>query len=255
MTVQNIIRNLREKHGLSQDQLAGRVMVTRQAVSRWETGETQPNTDTLKLLSKEFDVSINTLLGSPRKLICQCCGMPLSEDGMISKEADGSFNENYCKWCYADGTYTYSDMDDLIDVCVGHMANENFSEEQARSYMKQMLPKLDYWKRYDELSDGGQFEAFKKQLIEEINALHIEGMPKVEKLNALVGKYVNLAYRLPDGSSVKFLDDNTTYLGNQLEPEFGGDRCFGVLANMDFILVSTYGKDGADPELVLYKKR
>ena len=38
MTVQNIIRNLREKHGLSQDQLAGRVMVTRQAVSRWETG-------------------------------------------------------------------------------------------------------------------------------------------------------------------------------------------------------------------------
>ena len=223
MTVQNIIRNLREKHGLSQDQLAGRVMVTRQAVSRWETGETQPNTDTLKLLSKEFDVSINTLLGSPRKLICQCCGMPLSEDGMISKEADGSFNEDYCKWCYADGTYTYSDMDDLIDVCVGHMANENFSEEQARSYMKQMLPKLDYWKRYDELSDGGQFEAFKKQLIE--------------------------------GASVKFLDDNTTYLGNQLEPEFGGDRCFGVLANMDFILVSTYGKDGADPELVLYKKR
>ena len=255
MTVQNIIRDLREKHGLSQDQLAGRVMVTRQAVSRWETGETQPNTDTLKLLSKEFDVSINTLLGSPRKLICQCCGMSLSEDGMISKEADGSFNEDYCKWCYADGTYTYSDMDDLIDVCVGHMANENFSEEQARSYMKQMLPKLDYWKRYDELSDGGQFEAFKKQLIEEINALHIEGMPKVEKLNALVGKYVNLAYRLPDGSSVKFLDDNTTYLGNQLEPEFGGERCFGVLANMDFILVSTYGKDGADPELVLYKKR
>ena len=255
MTVQNIIRNLREKHGLSQDQLAGRVMVTRQAVSRWETGETQPNTDTLKLLSKEFDVSINTLLGSPRNLIGQCCGMPLSEDGMISKEADGSFNEDYCKWCYADGTYTYSDMDDLIDVCVGHMANENFSEEQARSYMKQMLPKLDYWKRYDELSDGGQFEAFKKQLIEEINALHIEGMPKVEKLNALVGKYVNLAYRLPGGASVKFLDDNTTYLGNQLEPEFGGDRCFGVLANMDFILVSTYGKDGADPELVLYKKR
>ena len=181
--------------------------------------------------------------------------MPLSEDGMISKEADGSFNEDYCKWCYADGTYTYSDMDDLIDVCVGHMANENFSEEQARSYMKQMLPKLDYWKRYDELSDGGQFEAFKKQLIEEINALHIEGMPKVEKLNALVGKYVNLAYRLPGGASVKFLDDNTTYLGNQLEPEFGGDRCYGVLANMDFILVSTYGKDGADPELVLYKKR
>ena len=147
MTVQDIIRNLREKHGLSQDQLAERVMVTRQAVSRWETGETQPNTETLKLLSKEFDVSINTLLGSPRQLICQCCGMPLGEDEVISKESDGTFNEDYCRWCYADGTYTYSNMDELIDVCVGQMANEDFSEGQVRAYMQQLLPTLDYWKR------------------------------------------------------------------------------------------------------------
>ena len=66
MEIREVLRNLREKNHLTQDQMAERVMVTRQAVSRWETGETQPNTDTLKLLSKEFDVSINTLLGSPR---------------------------------------------------------------------------------------------------------------------------------------------------------------------------------------------
>ena len=146
-------------------------------------------------------------------------------------------------------------MDDLIDVCVGNMVNENFSEEQARAYLKEALPKLDYWKRYQELSDDGQFEAFKKQLMDEINALHIEGLPQVEKLNALVGKFVNLAYRLPSGQQVKFLNDQTTYLGNQLPSQFGGGRCFGVLANMDFILISTYEKDGTDPELVLYKKR
>ena len=121
--------------------------------------------------------------------------------------------------------------------------------------MKQMLPTLDYWKRYEDLSDGGQFEAFKKQLIEEINALHIEGMPKVEALNALVGKFVNLEYCLPNGTKVKFLDDQTTYLGNQLESEIVEGLCFGVLANMDFILVSTYEKDGKNPELILYKKR
>ena len=124
-----------------------------------------------------------------------------------------------------------------------------------RSYMKQMLPTLDYWKRYEDLSDGGQFEAFKKQLIEEINALNIEGMPKVEALNALVGKFVNLEYCLPNGTKVKFLDDQTTYLGNQLESEIVEGLCFGVLANMDFILVSTYEKDGKNPELILYKKR
>ena len=254
MDTKDILFELRTKNGLSQEELAEKVYVTRQAVSRWETGETVPNTETLKALSSLFNVSINTLLGAPRRLVCQCCGMPL-EDPVISRNRDGSLNEDYCKWCYADGTYTYSDMDDLINVCVGHMAKEGFSEEQARAYMKQLLPTLDYWKRYEELSDGGQFEAFKRQLIEEINALRIEGMPKLESLNALVGSYVNLAYRLPSGQCVQFLDDQTTYLGNQLEPEFGGERCFGVVANMDFIMVCTYGEGGADPELVLYKKR
>ena len=254
METKDILLELRTKSGLSQDELAEKIFVTRQAVSRWENGETTPNTETLKLLSKEFNVSINTLLGEPRQLICQCCGMPL-DDTLISKEKDGTLNEDYCKWCYADGNYTYSDMDELIEVCIPHMAKEGFTEEQARAFMRENLPKLDYWKRYEELSDNGQFDKFKNQLIDEINALGIEGMPKIEKLNALVGSYVNLAYPLPSGLSVKFLDDGTTYLGNQLESEFGGDRCFGVLANMDFILICTYEAEGKNPELVLYKKR
>ncbi len=258
MNTREIIYELRTKNGLSQDELAEKVFVTRQAVSRWENGETVPNTETLKLLSNLFGVSINTLLGAPRQLFCQCCGMPL-EDEIIGRNQDGTLNEDYCKWCYADGEYTYSDMDELIEVCIPHMVKEGFSEDQARAFMKEQLPKLDYWKRYEELSDNGEFEAFKKQLINEINDLHIDGMPKVERLNALVGSYVNLAYPLPSGISAKFLDDNTTYLGTQLESEFGehacSDRCFGVLANMDFILICTYSAAGENPELLLYKKR
>lgn len=255
METKNIILKLRTQRGMSQDELAEKIMVTRQAVSRWENGETIPNTETLKLLSKEFDVSINTLLGEPRKLICQCCGMPINDDSILSREKDGTMNEEYCKWCYADGIYTYSNMDELINVCVKNMVNETFTQEQARAYMKEMLPKLDYWKRYNELSDNGQFEAFKKQLIREINALSIDGLPKVERLYALAGKDVNLAYRLPNGNMVKFLDDRKTYLGNQLESEFGGERCFGILANMDFILICTYEGQGKNTELLLYKKR
>ena len=254
METKDIILELRTKKGMSQEELAEKVFVTRQAVSRWETGETTPNTETLKLLSKLFDVSINTLLGSPRQLICQCCGMPL-EDSNISKEKEGFFNEEFCKWCYADGEYMYSDMDDLIDVCVKNMVSEEYSEEEVRVYLKATLPKLDYWKRYEELGGNGAFEEFKKLLIEEINALNIEGMPKLTKLNALVGSYINLEYSLPNGRTVKYLDDNTTYLGNQLECEFGGDRCFGIAANMDFLLVCTYEENGENPELVIYKKR
>jgi len=219
MERKNIILELRNKAGLSQDELAERVYVTRQAVSRWETGETTPNTETLKLLSKLFDVSINTLLGAPRQMVCHCCGMTL-DDSTTSKETDGIFNEEYCKWCYQDGEFT-----------------------------------LDFWKRYAELGGEEALEAFKQQLVEEFNALDVEGMPRVEGLNVLSGSFINLEYTLPNGERVKFLNDRATYLGNQLPCEFGGDRCFGIAANMEFLLVCTYGADGADPELVLYQKR
>lgn len=254
MTTKDIIYELRTKKGFSQEALAEKIFVTRQAVSRWETGETIPNTETLKLLSRLFDVSINTLLGAPRRLICQCCGMPL-EDSDISKEVDGCFNEKYCKWCYADGEYMYHNMDDLMEVCVAHMASDTISPAQVRACMKERLSKLDYWKEYKNLVGAEKFEEFKNKLIEEINALAIEGMPKLDKLNALVGEYVNLEYRLPNGKIVKFLDDNVTYLGNRLECSFGGERYFGVIANTDFILVATYEANGKDPELVVYKKR
>ena len=220
MEVKNMILELRAKKGISQEELAEKVFVTRQAVSRWESGETVPNTETLKLLSKLFDISINTLLGSPRQLVCECCGMPINEDN-ISHEKDGSFNEDCCKWCYADGEYT-----------------------------------LDFFEKYKELGGKECFEDFKNQLIREFNTLfHIEGLPKVENLNILPGSFVNQEYRLPNGQIVKFLDDNATYLGNQLECEYGGDRCFVIVANMDFLLVCTYEENGENPELVIYKKR
>ena len=145
MTTQEMIKDLRQKKGLSQDELAKQVFVTRQAVSRWETGETVPNTETLKLLSRVFDVSINTLLGSPRQLICQCCGMPL-DDSTLSKEPDGAFNEDYCKWCYTDGIFTYSSKEQLIDFCAEHMATEAWPKEQIRAHMEAILPTLRHWK-------------------------------------------------------------------------------------------------------------
>ena len=254
METKDVILKLRTDRGLSQDELAEKVFVTRQAVSRWENGETIPNTETLKLLSDLFGVSINTLLGSPHQLFCQCCGMPL-DDGILAHNKDGSINEEYCQWCFADGTYTYNDMDDLIETCIPHMIKQGFSEDEARAFMKEKLPNLNYWKHHDELSDNGKFDAFKKTLVDEINALHIEGMPKVNKLSALVGRYVNIEYPLPNGTTAKFLNDETTYLGTQLESEIEEGRCFGVVANVDFILVCTYGEDGVDPKLITYRKR
>ena len=107
---------------------------------------------------------------------------------------------------------------------------------------------------------GGKenYNLFKKQLIDEINDLNIPGMPKIEDLTPLNGCFVNLNYPLPNGSSVKFLEDDDFYLGIQVESEFNDGeiiRCFGVVANMNFILVSEYGQNGSNPELIVYKKR
>ena len=144
METKEILLKLRNKAGLSQEELAEKIYVTRQAVSRWETGETLPNTETLKQLSRLYNVSINTLLGSPSKLICQCCGMPL-EDDIMAKETDRSINEDYCKWCYKDGNFTYNDMESLISFCENTMSNETFSKQQVRDYMNNLLPKLKHW--------------------------------------------------------------------------------------------------------------
>lgn len=141
METKEIILELRTKSRMTQEELAEKIHVTRQAVSRWETGETVPNTETLKLLSKLFDVSVNTILGSPRKLICQCCGMAL-DDSVTSREPDGTFNEEYCKWCYADGKFAYNDIGELTDFLVGHMSNEQWTPEQARAFFEE----LNHWK-------------------------------------------------------------------------------------------------------------
>ena len=147
METREILKKLREKNSLTQEQLAERIQVTRQAVSRWETGETQPKTDTLKLLSQVFDVSINTLLGSPRQLICQCCGMPLNEDELISREPDGSYNEDYCRWCYADGKFVYPSREALLDFLVANMPNPDNTDETARrGQFDSYLSRLKHWK-------------------------------------------------------------------------------------------------------------
>jgi len=131
------------------------------------------------------------------------------------------------------------------------MSNENWPADQARKYFDEYLPKLDYWKCYAELGGDKNFKKFKEQMIREFNDLHIEGIPELKTLSFLVGSYINMEYALPSGQKVKFLNDDTTYLGTQLESEFGGNRCFGIAGNMEFLLVCTYEENGKNPELVI----
>ena len=97
------------------------------------------------------------------------------------------------------------------------------------------------------------FPELKQQLIEEINALSIDGLI-VNDLNLLTGAYVNLEYPLANGTTVRFLNDPDIYLANQIERK-DEERCYGVVASEDFILVCEYGENGSDPEIVQYRRR
>lgn len=99
------------------------------------------------------------------------------------------------------------------------------------------------------------FLAFKKQLIEEFNGLGIDGMPEITELYELCGIHVNLEYPLPGGEKVKLLKDTDVYLGNQVECLFANGRYYGLIAGMNFLLVSEYGENGSEPEVVVFKRR
>lgn len=58
------IYNLRKEKKLSQEQLAEQIGVSRQTISNWELGETAPNPEQLKLLSKTLNISIDELLNN-----------------------------------------------------------------------------------------------------------------------------------------------------------------------------------------------
>ena len=112
--------------------------------------------------------------------------------------------------------------------------------------------------KYINLSGMEKYEEFKKVLITELNGLDVPGMTKISELYPLCGSFVNFEYKLPNGQNVKFLDDACIYLCNQVLCEFNDgthQKCFGLVAGMDFLLVCEYGENGAEPEIVVYKRR
>jgi len=145
METKDVILNLRKKHNLSQEEMAQKLHVTRQAVSRWENGETVPSTNMLKEISRVFGISINTLLGQGRNMICQVCGSPLNDEDTLSRESDGTVNDKYCKWCYINGVHKYSNMEDVIKDVVSHW---NWgTPEQMSNWLRNKLMTLEYWQK------------------------------------------------------------------------------------------------------------
>ncbi|MDR2714169.1 MAG: helix-turn-helix domain-containing protein [Coriobacteriales bacterium] len=153
METKEILAELRKSKGLTQDEMAEKLLVTRQAVSRWETGETTPNVDTLKLLSKEFEVSINQLLGEPQTNVCQSCAMPLQNIEELGTETDGGISTEYCAHCYQDGSFTHNrSMEEMAEGNLEYLDHwnagqgTNYTKDEARAILQTHLATLKRWK-------------------------------------------------------------------------------------------------------------
>ena len=105
MAIKDVLPRLRRERGLTQEDLAKKLFITRQAVSRWETGETAPGIDMTKLIAVTLDVPVTELLEMPEHY-CQSCGMMFTAPDQHGHEADGTEVEDFCRWCYDDGAYT-----------------------------------------------------------------------------------------------------------------------------------------------------
>ena len=190
---------------------------------------------------------------------CQSCGMPLTDD-ILGTNADGSKNEEYCIYCYKDGAFTgdYT-MEQMADFCAQFVddynkhTGKNLSREEYKKELLKFFPLLKRWQLpADQLPHATS--PIKQALIDEVNALGIKDMPKIDNLFSLTGSFINQEYNF-NGNMIKLFDDKANYWGNQVEKQGAQGRCFGIACDERYIVVSEYGKDGVDAEIVMVKRR
>ena len=148
MAMKDTIAQIRTEKGITQEQMAKDLHVTRQAVSRWETGETSPGIDMVKLICVAYSVPLERFFDMPLEYYCQCCSMPIPDPAMHGTEADGSASGSYCKFCYEGGEFTAKDvdMDEFIEATAQLEADAlGVTREEAVSLMATLLPHLERW--------------------------------------------------------------------------------------------------------------
>ncbi|MCL2797907.1 MAG: helix-turn-helix domain-containing protein [Firmicutes bacterium] len=153
MSLANKIVEIRKSSHLTQEEFAGKFFVTRQAVSRWENGETAPSLDTLKAIAGAFKVDANALLGVENP-VCQSCGMPLKSVDELGAEADGGVSADYCRYCYPAGAFSREvSVEEMVETNLQFLqhfnaeSGTNYSEAEARGILKQYLPTLKRWRQ------------------------------------------------------------------------------------------------------------
>ena len=153
MNIASNIQDIRNSSGLTQEEFAGKLFVTRQAVSRWETGETTPTIDTLKKIFDLFKVDANAFFDD--KPLCQSCSMWFITLDDFGVNADETINADYCHYCFEKGKFAgdYT-LEEFVEMNLKYLPEwnkengTNFTVDEARDILKnQVFPSLKRWKK------------------------------------------------------------------------------------------------------------
>lgn len=98
MTIASRLLQLRKERGLSQEELAEKLKVSRQAISKWERGDALPDLENLILLSELYGISLDRLVGrdsapAPDKENVTAPSLETQEDGTVVEEKDGGTDD------------------------------------------------------------------------------------------------------------------------------------------------------------------
>ena len=150
MDLAKAILNIREENNLTQDDFAAKLHVTRQAVSRWENGETTPKIDTLKQIAEAFKADVCKMVGRA----CQSCSWELTEVDVLGFHEDGTANMDYCGHCYNAGKFSpEKNVSEMVEALLQalDMYNEakgtSYTPEEARVILNEHLATLKRWKK------------------------------------------------------------------------------------------------------------
>lgn len=79
--------------------------------------------------------------------ICQSCGMPLNNKEELGTNKDGTINDDYCKYCYKDGEFTYDvSMEEYIEMCSKYGNQAGMTNDEMKKYCENLFPTLKRWK-------------------------------------------------------------------------------------------------------------
>ena len=156
------IQEHRQKQGMTQEVLADELGVSRQSVSKWETGQALPEVDKITVMSRLFGIPTDELLcvGGDAKeegnqvnvnfvtnVFCNSCAMFMTEE-KFGTMADGTKTSEYCHYCYNKGNFTTNQtLDEAVESNIPFWLEQcGNCEDAARKRIREVFTTLNRWK-------------------------------------------------------------------------------------------------------------